>query len=77
MLQINWYHEIRDDIIKMLNRRGVTMDGAASCEMLFTFPYSAWFGFLLIRYEGRDDGARTEKYRQDWNAYKRKVNGES
>jgi delta14-sterol reductase len=41
--------------------------------MLFTYFYSAWFAFMLIHREGRDDAACAEKYGDDWVQYKKTV----
>ncbi|EWY92064.1 delta14-sterol reductase [Fusarium oxysporum NRRL 32931] len=60
-------------VVKMLDGRLVTPDGAAPWGMLFTYFYSAWFGFLLIHRERRDDAACIEKYGKDWDEYKNKV----
>ncbi|KAL9568814.1 hypothetical protein ACKAV7_007031 [Fusarium commune] len=62
-----------NEVVKMLDGRLVTPDGAAPWGMLFTYFYSAWFGFLLIHRERRDDAACTEKYGKDWDEYKNKV----
>ncbi|SPJ72261.1 probable c-14 sterol reductase ERG-3 [Fusarium torulosum] len=60
-------------VAKMLDGRLVTPGDAAPWGMLFTYLYSAWFGFLLIHREGRDDYACAEKYGKDWEEYKNKV----
>ncbi|KAF5618382.1 delta14-sterol reductase [Fusarium sp. NRRL 52700] len=62
-----------NEVVKMLDGRLVTPDGAAPWGMLFTYFYSAWFGFLLIHREKRDDAACIEKYGKDWDEYKNKV----
>ncbi|KAM5513364.1 ergosterol biosynthesis ERG4/ERG24 family protein [Fusarium oxysporum f. sp. phaseoli] len=62
-----------NEVVKMLDGRLVTPDGAAPWGMLFTYFYSAWFGFLLIHRERRDDAACIEKYGKDWDEYKNKV----
>lgn len=60
-------------ITKMLDGRVVTQDGVAGWGMLFTYFYSAWFAFMLIHREGRDDAACAEKYGDDWVQYKKTV----
>ncbi|KAH6972878.1 ergosterol biosynthesis ERG4/ERG24 [Ilyonectria sp. MPI-CAGE-AT-0026] len=60
-------------ITKMLDGREVVQEGAAGWGMLFTYFYSAWFGFLLIHRERRDDAACSEKYGEDWEKYKKTV----
>lgn len=60
-------------VAKMLDGRLVTPGDGAPWGMLFTYLYSAWFGFLLIHREGRDDYACAEKYGDDWEEYKNKV----
>ncbi|KAF5978634.1 major facilitator superfamily transporter [Fusarium coicis] len=62
-----------NEVVKMLDGRLVTPDGAAPWGMLFTYFYSAWFGFLLIHRERRDDAACIEKYGKDWDEYKSKA----
>ncbi|KAF5565793.1 major facilitator superfamily transporter [Fusarium phyllophilum] len=62
-----------NEVVKMLDGRLVTPDSAAPWGMLFTYFYSAWFGFLLIHRERRDDAACIEKYGKDWNEYKSKL----
>ncbi|KAF9777318.1 hypothetical protein IL306_004449 [Fusarium sp. DS 682] len=62
-----------NEVVKMLDGRLVTPDGAAPWGMLFTYFYSAWFGLLLIHRERRDDAACSEKYGKDWEEYKNKV----
>ncbi|KAG8676451.1 erg24, C-14 sterol reductase [Fusarium poae] len=62
------------EVAKMLDGRLVAPGGdAAPWGMLFTYLYSAWFGFLLIHRERRDDYACSEKYGKDWDEYKNKV----
>ncbi|KAK6719582.1 Delta(14)-sterol reductase erg24b [Fusarium graminearum] len=61
------------EVAKMLDGRLVTPGDAAPWGMLFTYLYSAWFGFLLIHRERRDDYACSEKYGKDWEEYKNKV----
>ncbi|KAF5672630.1 delta14-sterol reductase [Fusarium circinatum] len=61
-----------NEVVKLLDGRLVTPDGAAPWGMLFTYFYSAWFGFLLIHRERRDDAACIEKYGKDWDMYKNK-----
>ncbi|KAF4452300.1 putative c-14 sterol reductase ERG-3 [Fusarium austroafricanum] len=62
-----------NEVVKMLDGRLVTPGDAAPWGMLFTYFYSAWFGFLLIHRERRDDAACIEKYGKDWDEYKNKV----
>lgn len=57
----------------MLDGRKVTPGDAAGWGMLFTYLYVAYFAFLLIHREGRDDAACTEKYGDDWTKYKETV----
>ncbi|KAI5457182.1 ergosterol biosynthesis ERG4/ERG24 [Mariannaea sp. PMI_226] len=57
----------------MLDGRQVGPDDAAGWGMLFTYFYSAWFGFMLIHRERRDDAACLEKYGEDWEKYRRTV----
>ncbi|KAF4459222.1 Delta(14)-sterol reductase [Fusarium albosuccineum] len=60
-------------ITKMLAGRVVSQEGVAGWGMLFTYFYSAWFAFMLIHREGRDDAACAEKYGDDWVKYKQTV----
>ncbi|KAM0547484.1 hypothetical protein ACHAPJ_010357 [Fusarium lateritium] len=60
-------------VTTMLDGRVVTPDGAAPWGMLFTYLYSAYFGFLLTHRERRDDKACAEKYGADWDEYRSKV----
>lgn len=53
--------------------RQVTQAGAAPWGMLFTYLYSAYFAFLLIHRERRDDKACAEKYGDDWVKYRKQV----
>ncbi|KAK7413843.1 erg24, C-14 sterol reductase [Neonectria punicea] len=57
----------------MLNGDTVVQDGMAGWGMLFTYFYSAWFAFMLIHRERRDDAACSEKYGEDWEKYKKTV----
>lgn len=57
----------------MLDGRQVTQDGAAPWGMLFTYLYSAYFGFLLVHRERRDDNNCAEKYGDDWVKYRKQV----
>jgi delta14-sterol reductase len=57
----------------MLDGRQVIPGEAAGWGMLITYFYSAYFGFLLIHREGRDDRACAEKYGDDWVEYKKTV----
>jgi delta14-sterol reductase len=57
----------------LLDGRQVTQQGAAPWGMLFTYLYSAYFGFLLVHRERRDDNACAEKYGDDWVQYKKQV----
>ncbi|KAI9154945.1 cyclin h [Paramyrothecium foliicola] len=61
------------DAARMLDGRQAVPGEAAGWGMLFTYFYSAYFGFLLIHREGRDDRACAEKYGDDWVEYKRTV----
>lgn len=65
---------VSGSVATMLDGRQVVAGGdAAGWGMLFTYFYSAWFGFLLVHREGRDDRACAEKYGEDWKEYKRQV----
>ena len=57
----------------LLDGRVVTQLGATPWGMLFTYFYSAYFGFLLVHRERRDDNACAEKYGADWVKYKQQV----
>ncbi|KAH6689462.1 ergosterol biosynthesis ERG4/ERG24 [Plectosphaerella plurivora] len=54
----------------MLDGREVVQEAARGWGMLFTYFYAAYFAFLLVHREGRDDAACAEKYGEDWNKYK-------
>jgi delta14-sterol reductase len=58
---------------KMLDGREVVQDGARGWGMLYTYFYVAYFAFLLIHREGRDDAACAKKYGDDWARYKKIV----
>lgn len=57
----------------LLDGRQVTQEGVAPWGMLVTYFYSAYFGFLLIHRERRDDNGCAEKYGADWVKYKEQV----
>ncbi|WYZ45073.1 hypothetical protein EsH8_VIII_000389 [Colletotrichum jinshuiense] len=57
----------------MLDGREVVQGAARGWGMLFTYFYAAWFAFLLIHREGRDNAACQEKYGDDWDKYKKIV----
>ncbi|KAL0938261.1 delta-sterol reductase [Colletotrichum truncatum] len=56
-----------------LDGRVVIQDAARGWGMLFTYFYAAWFAFMLVHREGRDDAACQQKYGDDWNKYKKIV----
>ncbi|KAF2675068.1 putative C-14 sterol reductase [Microthyrium microscopicum] len=58
---------------KMLDGRIVAQDGAKGWGMLYTYFYVAYFAFLLVHREGRDDAACAKKYGDDWARYKKIV----
>lgn len=57
----------------MLDGRQVLTEGVGGWGMLFTYFYSAWFAFMLVHRERRDDAACAEKYGDDWVKYKKTV----
>ncbi|KAJ1324336.1 Delta14-sterol reductase [Microdochium nivale] len=57
----------------MLDGRVLVAGDAAGWGMLVMWFYSAWFAWLLIHRERRDDRACAEKYGDDWVAYKKEV----
>lgn len=67
------FESMEAEAVTMLDGRRVVPGQAAGWGMLFTYFYSAWFGFLLVHRERRDDAACQEKYGDDWETYKRTV----
>ncbi|KFA47962.1 hypothetical protein S40293_09061 [Stachybotrys chartarum IBT 40293] len=65
------FESMEADAATMLDGRRVVPGQAAGWGMLFTYFYSAWFGFLLVHRERRDDAACQEKYGDDWETYKK------
>jgi delta14-sterol reductase len=61
------------EVAQMLDGRVVVPGTAEGWGMLYTYFYSAWFGFLLVHREMRDDKACQEKYGEDWDKYKQTV----
>lgn len=57
----------------MLGGQEVMQGELRGWGMLFTYFYSAWFAFMLVHRERRDDAACAEKYGDDWVTYKKKV----
>ncbi|EEP80494.1 Delta(14)-sterol reductase [Uncinocarpus reesii 1704] len=59
------------DAAKTLDGREVLATKGAG--MFYTYFYSAWFAFMLIHREQRDDAACSQKYGEDWERYKKLV----
>lgn len=57
----------------MIDGKVLVPGDAAGWGMLVTYFYSAWFAWLLVHRERRDDRACAEKYGDDWVKYKKQV----
>lgn len=62
-----------EEMFTMLDGRQVFQGPARGWGMVFTYLYVLYFAVLLMHRECRDDAACSEKYKEDWERYKKIV----